>query len=87
MELVHEAGLPLPSQNVFLHGCEVDASWDDHKLVVELDGYEYHRTRAAFERDRRRDAMLRTEGWTVLRFSWRQVVDDPEPSSPRSEQP
>ena len=78
MELVHEAGLPPPSQNVYLNGFEVDACWADHKLVVELDGYEYHRTRAAFERDRERDARLRAEGWLVLRFSWRQVVSDPE---------
>ncbi len=77
-ELIHEAGLPLPSQNVYLHGYEVDAVWEDQRLIVELDGYEYHHTRAAFERDRQRDAMLRAEGWTVLRFTWRQVANDPE---------
>jgi very-short-patch-repair endonuclease len=78
MELVRGAGLPLPSQNVYLHGYEVDAIWEHERLIVELDGYEHHRTRAAFERDRQRDAMLRAEGWTVLRFTWRQVVDHPE---------
>jgi len=78
MELVDEAGLPLPSQNVYLDGYEVDAVWEEQRVVVELDGYEFHRTRAAFERDRERDAKLQAEGWRVLRFSWRQVVFEPE---------
>lgn len=78
MELVKQAGLPLPSQNVNLHGYEVDAVWKDQRIVVELDGYEYHRTRTAFERDRQRDARLQAAGWRVLRFSWRQVVMAPE---------
>jgi very-short-patch-repair endonuclease len=77
-DLVRHAGLPLPSQNVYLHGFEVDAVWESHRLVVELDGYDYHRTRAAFERDRKRDARLHAEGWTVLRFSWRQIMYAPE---------
>ena len=77
-ELVQKAGLPPPTQNAYLHGFEVDAVWEGHRLVVELDGYEHHHTRAAFERDRNRDALLRAEGWTVLRFSWRQVVHEPE---------
>jgi hypothetical protein len=77
-ELVQEAGLPLPSQNVHRHGYEVDAVWENERIIVELDGYEHHRTRAAFERDRDRDARLRAKGWTVLRFTWRQVVNDPQ---------
>ena len=60
--------------NVNLHGFEVDAYWPSHGLVVELDGYDFHRTRAAFERDRERDARLRAAGLDVLRFSWRQVT-------------
>jgi very-short-patch-repair endonuclease len=77
MELLAAADLPLPSQNANLHGYEVDAVWEQHKLIVELDGYEFHRTRSAFERDRERDAALQALGWRVLRFSWRQVIDDP----------
>jgi hypothetical protein len=69
--------LPLPSFNVNLHGHEVDALWKDHRLVIELDGWEWHRTRAAFERDRRRDAELARAGYRVLRFTWRQLEDEP----------
>ncbi len=35
-------------------------------LVVEVDGFAYHRTRAAFERDRRRDPELQAHGLRVM---------------------
>jgi very-short-patch-repair endonuclease len=38
-------------------------------LIVELDGYAYHRTRKSFERDRRRDAALLTAGYRTLRVT------------------
>lgn len=75
--LCREASLPLPSFNVFLHGYEVDAYWPDHRLVVELDGWAWHRTRRRFEEDRRKAAMLEAAGYRVLRFTWRQVRGDP----------
>ena len=75
--LCKEAGLPLPSFNVSLHGHEVDAHWPAHGLVVELDGWEWHKTRAAFERDRRRDAALAAAGYRVIRFTWRQITKEP----------
>jgi hypothetical protein len=39
-------------------GFTVDAVWPAQQLIVELDGYAFHGTRAAFERDRARDAEL-----------------------------
>jgi hypothetical protein len=48
--------LASPTANSFVAGSEVDMAWPEHRLVVELDGHEFHRTRAAFERDRIRDA-------------------------------
>jgi very-short-patch-repair endonuclease len=77
LELVREAGLPTPSVNAFVAGHEVDALWMDHALVVELDGYEHHRSRAAFERDRRRDLELRLAGFEVLRLTWQRVANEP----------
>jgi hypothetical protein len=52
-------------------------SWDDPKVLVEADGRRFHSTRTAFERDRRRDQRLIRSGWQVVRFTWRQVVDEP----------
>ena len=49
---------------------EVDFAWPASRLVIELDSWQYHRTRAAFEADRRRDRRLTAAGWTVLRVTW-----------------
>jgi very-short-patch-repair endonuclease len=46
--------------------------------VVEVDGWSYHRTRAAFERDRRRDGRLLVAGYRVLRITWRQLTRERE---------
>ena len=45
---------------------------------MEIDGWKYHSTRAAFERDRRRDADLDAAGLRVIRVTWRQIVDERE---------
>ena len=44
--------------------------------MVETDGHASHRTRAAFERDRARDAQLTVAGYRVVRFTYRQVVQE-----------
>jgi very-short-patch-repair endonuclease len=46
--------------------------------VVEVDGFETHRTRASFEADRARDARLKLMGYDVLRFTCRRITDDPD---------
>lgn len=47
------------------------------RLVIEVDGAEFHTGREAFERDRARDARLSALGYRVLRFSHRQLISDP----------
>jgi hypothetical protein len=66
-----------PVVNGIVEGFEVDFHWPDAQLVVETDGHEHHRTRAAFERDRARDQALTAAGWTVVRFTYRQVLEEP----------
>ena len=75
--LIRAARLPSPDTNINLAGFEVDFVWPDQKLVVEVDGYRFHSSRAAFERDRRRDAKLGELGFRVIRVTWRQLVDEP----------
>jgi very-short-patch-repair endonuclease len=70
--------LPIPEVNVPIGPYTVDFLWRDRRLVVETDGWEGHRGRQAFEDDRARDAFLRLQGYEVLRFSWRQVFEDPK---------
>jgi very-short-patch-repair endonuclease/predicted transcriptional regulator of viral defense system len=69
--------LERPRVNVRVEGLEVDFLFAAERLVVETDGYRHHRTRAAFERDRARDAALARAGYRVLRFSHRQLADEP----------
>lgn len=56
----------------------VDLLWRPQRLIVEVDGYAYHATRAAFERDRLRDSELQATGYRVLRVTWSQLADRPE---------
>jgi very-short-patch-repair endonuclease len=69
------AGLPRPRVNALIEGLEVDLLWNRERLVIELDGFEYHRDRLAFERDRERDAHLARAGYRVIRFTFRAVED------------
>lgn len=59
VELVREAGLPLPAMNFNVAEFELDAYWERERFVVELDVYETHGSRAAFERDRVRQEDLK----------------------------
>jgi len=68
-----ERNLPPPSLNVEVLGREVDAFWPAKQLIVELDGFAYHHHRAAFERDRARDAALQTAGYRVVRLTHRRL--------------
>lgn len=57
---------------------EVDSRWPERRLVAETDGWETHGTGRAFERDRRRDQLLLRADHRAVRFSWRQVLRDPD---------
>jgi very-short-patch-repair endonuclease len=67
---LNDRRFPAPQTNVVIEGDEVDYAWPARKLVIELDSWEYHRTRQAFEADRQRDRRLAAKGWTVLRVTW-----------------
>jgi very-short-patch-repair endonuclease len=73
-----EHQLPQPATNALVLGFEVDALWPTQRLVVELDGFAYHRHRAAFERDRARDTALQVAGYRVIRLTHRRLSDDAE---------
>jgi very-short-patch-repair endonuclease len=78
LALIKKGGLPSPRVNARAAGHEVDFLWPEHGLVVEVDGYAFHSGRAAFERDRLRDADLAAIGLRVVRTSWRRLTREPE---------
>ena len=75
---VREHRLPRPLQNAHVLGHEVDALWPEAKLVVELDSWEHHGHRAAFERDRARDPKLMIAGYRTIRITHRRLDREPE---------
>jgi hypothetical protein len=70
--------LPPPEVNVKLGRWEVDFLWRTSHVVVETDHWAYHRGSVAFEDDHARDLDLRAAGYTVLRFTDRQIEDEAE---------
>jgi very-short-patch-repair endonuclease len=78
LSLVRAAALPAPDHNLRIAGHERDLVWFEQGLVVETDGWEHHRSRAAFESDRARDAALLAHGLRTMRVTWRQLTEAPE---------
>ena len=68
---------PTPETNVKLGRWEVDFLWRSHRLVVETDSFLYHHGSVAFHDDHARDLDLRQLGFTVLRFTDRQLEEEP----------
>ncbi|MGB8879763.1 MAG: DUF559 domain-containing protein [Solirubrobacteraceae bacterium] len=66
---LRDARLPLPETNVKFGRFEADFLWRRERLVVEVDGYPFHRGPAAFNRDHEKDLVLRGAGLDVLRFT------------------
>lgn len=78
LRLCRRHGLPRPHVNAQVEGEEVDFSWPEQRMLVETDSRLHHGTRAAFERDRAKDARLTSLGWRVVRFTYRQAIRDPQ---------
>lgn len=77
LPLLDAHDLPRPATNAYVEGYEGDAVWHRHKLVVELDGWDAHKTRRAFQHDRTKANALTDAGWTVLRFTHADLVRRP----------
>jgi len=74
---VRGAGLPDPSMNFNAHGYELDAYWPDLHFAVELDLFETHGSRAAFERDRLRQEELKLVGIEMIRVTRPRLLREP----------
>lgn len=77
LELLDEAGLPLPRTNRPAGVRRVDCRWLDPPVTVELDSYRYHHSRHAWEQDRRREREAHARGDQFRRYTWGDVFEQP----------
>ena len=77
LRLCRRYRLPPPEVNQRLGRYTVDFLWRPHRFVVELDSWSAHGGRQAFEDDHQRDLDLRAWGYTLRRFTTRQLERDP----------
>ena len=78
LALIRRANLPAPEVNAKSATTPRTSCGAQQKVIVELDGYDYHRGRAAFERDHERDAEHQRMGYLVIRVTGRQLNREPE---------
>jgi hypothetical protein len=76
-------GLPRPQVNTRVCGYEVDAFFAAEGVIVELDGWEFHRDRQAFEDDRVRDADMLAAGLVTVRITWEWYTRTPDSEARR----
>lgn len=77
VRLVRDRGLPVPTTNKRVGARIVDCRWPEHHLTVELDSYQYHSSRWAWERDHRREREARARGDDFRRFTYGNVIEHP----------
>lgn len=76
-----EVGLAVQPQSPILLGSVTvhpDVVDRGRRLVIEAESWEWHSGKEAFQRDCWRYTMLVVDGWVVLRFTWWQVMHDPD---------
>jgi hypothetical protein len=78
LSLAMGRGLPQPRTNFVEHGFELDVYWPEYRFAVELDVFETHGTRAAFERDRKRQEDLLLLGIAMTRVTGPRLEREPK---------
>jgi very-short-patch-repair endonuclease len=72
--IIDRSGLPRPTPQATVTGNRRDFVWPERRIVVEIDGWRFHRTVQAADRDAQRGNDATLAGWLHLRFSRRRVV-------------
>jgi very-short-patch-repair endonuclease len=76
--LVKRAGLRQPLINTWVDRFEIDVYWEEERFAVEVDGWEAHRTRKAFEDDRLRQEEMKLVGIDMVPISARRIEQHPD---------
>ena len=74
MEILRDAGRPLPRLNHRIAGDEADLSWPAFRLIIEIDGDPFH---LDIGEDARKEAAWTGAGWDVRRLSSSCVYEEP----------
>lgn len=83
LRFVRRYGLPTPRVNHRIAGHEADMVFEQERVIVELDGYDTHGTRASFESDRERDAATLAAGYVTIRITWERLKSNPQREAER----
>lgn len=75
--LCRDAGLPQPQVNSLVKGRVVDFCWPAARVIVETDGYKFHKGRPAFEHDHESTVALEASGYRVHRATYRMLRRNP----------
>jgi hypothetical protein len=78
LDALEQEGLPLPILNCWVEKWEIDAYWPAERFAVEVDGWETHGSRQAFEDDRLRLEEMKLAGIDCIRISARRIETHPE---------
>ena len=78
LDALEKEGLPLPKINRWVEKWEIDAYWEAERFAVEVDGWETHGSREAFENDRLRQEEMKLAGIDCIRISARRIETEPE---------
>jgi very-short-patch-repair endonuclease len=70
-------GLPAPVMGVPMFGYVLDALFVAERVIVELDSWEFHKGKTAFETDRERDAVMLAHGFVTIRMTWERIQGRP----------
>ncbi len=83
LEFCQHFAFPRPLVNTLVAGHLVDALFVDARLIVELDGWGFHRDRQAFESDRDRDADMVLLDLATVRITWERLTGTPDREAAR----
>lgn len=59
-----------------VHIYSIDFAWTKLKKAIEIDGDQHQRFKEYIDRDNRKDECLKSEGWEILRLSWKEFMRD-----------
>ena len=70
-------GVDFSTQHPIKNSFILDFAFSSKKIAIECDGEVWHSSPEAVKRDRFKDHILRKLGWTVIRFTGTEILEDP----------